>query len=1607
MISRKKRKFTLLCLSTAAIIGCVGAVKPNTSFNQPVKAYAASTGNWYIQNIYAKEETTHGVYFSASQNPSGYSSSEYFSTGIKVYSKDNTGGTYGSSSLKVSSNQFYIDFSEASAPKYGSSSDEKTRFDVKWRFSVSKNGVTSFYENFSVDDLFDTSVKTKYAVYSGYGVSTKRTIIADDSSNIADAQVNPRYFGKRTLNLADGEYSVKIDREYYWIKSDGTAIYHSTSKMDVNLIVDGTLPSIKMTDFNGKTVQNGGFVNRNVTVTAKDDHLSGLYYKEPGASSYRGTSGSYTTKGKDGWYYFYAKDFVDSETDVYSFYLDATLPVGSVSSDGKPVSNGCYISNSFAYTASDSGSGIDEAYCKSPISGTFIEYALGSIIPSTAGDGWYEFYSTDKAGNESSHFKVYLETSQPVFTLYRNGVASFSSTMESGKEYDTGIYFNRSDVMRIGCQTSSGMVSSNYQVNRDYKLSEEVGKTVEISVKTATGIASQFVCHVIDEKPYLTIGGKRYEDGSVLYFNKDVIAGFSPDSIQRGDAETGVTINGFFSSYSSIQTKELTGEEGKTFSYSISMNDRAGNVSRFTVVIDKENPSAKWVDGEGNPIANNGFSNKNVSLDYEADASAIYSYNGNEYQDYKNGDVFSEEGDYIVILTDKAGNKSTYSITIDKTMPVGKLYSDYEEVSNGTITKGKVYFTWDEDCTATVNGREYAKNSVISAEGTYNFVLTDKAGNSTSYRIEIDLTAPSNNKAAINGRHERIVSKWYNVEFGGKKTSFATYQEALDYACDREYEKYVTALYLDDVSKFNQTHLVASGEVHVGTYYRYKSVSSASNELYYFDEEGLGAAIESYAKAYVSDVSYFNPEGNDIGEIGNDFMYSDTWVYEGGSAPLINGYRFELSDSKNIYARLKGEESWTEVKDGISFEDQFHSTGLYEVKEVDEAGNESTYEVFLDLSSPELSVRAEVYGEGESKDIVVSKDAISDISAYYYKSFEIQKILDNDPYATISVTSDGKTKFYSSGDVLPTLDEGGKYEISVYDRLYNSYSFIVYIVGNEADVRFENNADNTAFDVDISLEQVFDAIVSLEIYKDGKKLDGVSPDVMHYAFDKGGTYKVIIKDNFGRIIEKTYVFEKALPEGMLSCTEGSKTKDNVSFTYDNSKYFAEVYKDGTLVETDTTGAVACSEDGEYSIKLINLTDSDNFRTYGFTIDKTAPDVELGGVKKDGKTNGDVTVSWDDKDVASATYTVNGGEEKTFKNGDLFSEEGTYLIIVKDDMGNTSTRTFVIDKTLDYEVKDTSGVSGAGTDMTTSENVVITNNENLHIEVKKDGESYVYSFGDDLSEEGRYEVRIYDDLGNSSSFTIIIDKSVDFSSNVSDGMTTNEDVWFANGEKSTIIVTKDGSPYSYGWGEKIAEEGTYVVKMYDSYGNEETITFTIDKSVDYKSSVKDGEATNSPVIINADEDVEISVTKDGEAIDYKIGEALSDDGHYFVTIKDVFGNEETFSFEIDTTAPEITINGIEDGGKGDTKVSLTDMTEGGEIHVYKDGNEIDYELGQELSDYGKYEIVVSDKLGNSRTYSFELAYQANGAAIALICVGVALIAGAVVIIVMKKKRVFKK
>ena len=120
-----------------------------------------------------------------------------------------------------------------------------------------------------------------------------------------------------------------------------------------------------------------------------------------------------------------------------------------------------------------------------------------------------------------------------------------------------------------------------------------------------------------------------------------------------------------------------------------------------------------------------------------------------------------------------------------------------------------------------------------------------------------------------------------------------------------------------------------------------------------------------------------------------------------------------------------------------------------------------------------------------------------------------------------------------------------------------------------------------------------------------------------------------------------------------------------------------------------------------------------------------------------------------------------------------------------------------------------------------------------------------------------------------------------------------------------------------------------------------------------------------------------------------------------------GKEYAFTLSLDTTAPTIVLNGIEDGGKGNVTVTITDLSEVGAVEVYRDGQLIEYNLGDEIKEYGSYEIKVRDKLGNERTYSFTLEYQMNGSTIALIVIGILLAEGVVISIIFGKKAVYKR
>ena len=163
--------------------------------------------------------------------------------------------------------------------------------------------------------------------------------------------------------------------------------------------------------------------------------------------------------------------------------------------------------------------------------------------------------------------------------------------------------------------------------------------------------------------------------------------------------------------------------------------------TEYTFIIDKSPPTGKLTG-----VNNNGYTNKDVlfewdkSGDNEAPVSASICRNEEPKADYLSGTKITEEGTYNIALSDAAGNWREYSFTIDKTPPVGILYG----VANGGYTNRDVNFRCDEsDCSATLNGSSYSFGNEIISEGDYTIILTDRAGNSSTYNFVIDKTAPT------------------------------------------------------------------------------------------------------------------------------------------------------------------------------------------------------------------------------------------------------------------------------------------------------------------------------------------------------------------------------------------------------------------------------------------------------------------------------------------------------------------------------------------------------------------------------------------------------------------------------------------------------------------------------------------------------------------------------------------------------------------------------------------------------------------------------------------------------------------------------------------------
>lgn len=934
------------------------------------------------------------------------------------------------------------------------------------------------------------------------------------------------------------------------------------------------------------------------------------------------------------------------------------------------------------------------------------------------------------------------------------------------------------------------------------------------------------------------------------------------------------------------------------------------------------------------------------------------------------------------------------------------VFRDQVQVNFGTI-EGEC----PETATYKYNGKTYDLKSGtwLSQEGRYEITVRDWAGNTTISTFDIDCSYPTLNSERLANDKTYKVSRWWLVDVPYGYKDFGTYSFGIldwaeDFAMQAERNTHVTNYHLDNIDDFYDTHLVASGNtVKVGDYWYYKSINNPNLFVYYFDENSLNEALRFYSKNFVSAEqkykinSTFSP--NNYGNKLDDSMYHNIIFKNLMSAYYANNFIFrsdDINDSYEIYYDFAEDdiEDWKELQYGKTFGSQANIHGLYCIKEVDFAGHEIYYYVFLDLQTPIIDFEAKIYGKEKTikqsisvKDIPENHELI-----FYYETFKITNVMEDDKWWIMEVKDpNGKIARYTYLDELPDFDgyDPGEYTISVADRLSNVFTFKVCLLGKAPEAIFTDINAKMQLKIDIKCSEDYNYVDVLKIYRNGVCLNSelgydefpnddsnslifIDKNTLSYIFNKGGTYVVEITDNFGRVVSYEYKFEKDLPMGNLIGVEhNGRTNSEVKFIYNTDKFYVAIENNGKVflpeeeidknLKTLTFNPIENSQNN-FTIKLIDRSDDENYNIYSFTIKSIKPILNLFGVENGGKTGGTVYALWENTDEQyTASYSHNGKTQE-YKKGQILTIDGKYEITLYDEIGNFTTVNFEIDKSIDFTIADVNGNTYSLEEIKIINfDIRLIDQEPLTISITKDKKDFEYEFGLMITEEGYYEVRLIDEFNNSIFFSFTIDKTPPVATlyGVAEYGKTNKSAWVTSTEANLICWYLINDEYKdvYRLGQELTESGKYLVCISDQASNLITFEFEIDRSIAYDINTYRGGISNGGVRLVAYENLKIYMTKDNQYFEYAFEQILNDEGEYSYTIFDDLGNKEIGFFTIIKKNKQNLNHILQED------IQIKNITKNDEDFEYelKDGNLY-------LFDEGTYNVEVVDNKTN-KEYSF--------------------------------------
>ncbi len=585
-------------------------------------------------------------------------------------------------------------------------------------------------------------------------MATTNTAYAATTPKYTLAYDYTHYYNYNTSKSADGS---------------GTGVLSASVKGD-----NGSMTTVKFYIYGSSTsgtanLSKGGAIASNSLTITLDASIQG--YSMSVTNSSGTTVGSQSGKNytlsnlSDGTYNFTcslrgagwnpnARAYAWYSMDVSSsFVVDTTAPTingASTSSTGKYTNASTYIS------VSDSGSGAEALYMKAPGSSYYSNVGTSTTVSSTATNGLYYFYAKDKAGNTSSTYYLYLDTSKPTGTIknssgtaisgYTNGAFSYTAT-------DTGSGVSYLQYKKPGSSSwlsyTSGTTISSTATNGQYQF-RAVDKAGNVSDTQTIYLDSAAPTGTIKNSSGTAISG--YTGGAFSYTATDTGSGVSYLQYKTPGSSSWTT-------YSSGTTISASATNGL---YQFRAVDNAGNTSAVSsIYLDTAIPTGKITDSNGTTVT----TTTNKAFKYTAsDGLSGIAYmqykkpNSTVWETYAAGTLIQTtdtNGIYRFRAFDNAGNESeTVMICLDTVKPTGTLYGGTSTVASGGKTNANyVKFVPSDSMsgiksiyvqTPSSSGYEsYTSGSQLAEEGTYSFYCTDAAGNfSMIYTVILDKSAP-------------------------------------------------------------------------------------------------------------------------------------------------------------------------------------------------------------------------------------------------------------------------------------------------------------------------------------------------------------------------------------------------------------------------------------------------------------------------------------------------------------------------------------------------------------------------------------------------------------------------------------------------------------------------------------------------------------------------------------------------------------------------------------------------------------------------------------------------------------------------------------------------